>query len=85
MNISAEGTTLSDAWFQAFQKMIPPNPDNSSMLDYDTLNNNGKVLLLEYLTGLLRVPTYLQESEYGVDEELITDLNAEKDNLKNSK
>jgi len=55
------------------------------MLDYDTLNNNGKVLLLEYLTGLLRVPTYLQESEYGVDEELITDLNAEKDNLKNSK
>ena len=49
---------------------------------YDALNCSGKVLLLEYLTGLLRVPTYLEEPEFGVDEEQITELNEIKDNLK---
>ena len=52
---------------------------------YDSLNSSGKVFLLEYLTGLLRVPTYLEEPVFGVDEEQITELMEIKGNLKKSK
>ena len=47
---------------------------------YDNLNNTGKALLVEFMTGLLRVPSYLYEGEDGLDEKRITEL----DNIKNT-
>jgi transcriptional regulator with XRE-family HTH domain len=44
------------------------------LLAYASLNSKAKILLLEYLSGLLKVPAYLAEPEFGVDEAQISVL-----------
>jgi transcriptional regulator with XRE-family HTH domain len=45
------------------------------LIAYAALSNKGKAILLEYIAGLLKVPTYLKEPEFGIDEEQISELN----------
>ena|GEM_PF-1128813 len=41
------------------------------LLAYDYLNSDGKAVLLDYLTALLKTPLYLVEGEKGIDKEMI--------------
>ena len=44
------------------------------LLAYDCLNADGKALVIEYVKGILKVPSFLGEPDIGADEEIISGL-----------
>lgn len=59
----------------AVEQKLLGNGGEQLLLSYHCLNNSGKVLIIDYLVGLLRVPTYVDETEaMGIEQEKIDDL-----------
>lgn len=75
---------LGSAMKKACWDMLLADGGEQLLLAYNSLNRKGKALLVEYLSGILKVPTYLEESEFGVDEEQISELYEVKHNLENA-
>jgi len=55
-------------------EVLLENGGREILVAYDTLNNAGKATLIEFLNGLLRVPSYLEEGEEGLDASQVAEL-----------
>jgi transcriptional regulator with XRE-family HTH domain len=66
---------LGAAVQRAFFNVLLADGGEQLLIAYAALSNKGKAILLEYIAGLLKVPNYLKEPEFGVDEEQISNLN----------
>lgn len=72
---------LANSIESAVWQMLLSDGGEKLLIAYDCLNTQGKGLLLDYITCLLRVPVYLEEPEIGVDEIQIAELKDVKDKL----
>ena len=72
-----ETANQSVAW-----EMLLGGGGKELLLSFDYLNDKAKLLLLDYATSLLQVPSYLLIPDEGVDGELLRDLAKAKMDLK---
>lgn len=59
---------------KAYRDALFADGGEKLLFAYASLNSKAKALLLDYISGLLQVPAYLAEPEYGMDEGLISEL-----------
>jgi len=53
-----------------------------TLLAYDCLNAQGKTLLIDFLNGLLKVPSFIEEPDIGIDDEITAGLLTARNGLK---
>ena len=71
---------LGTAKHAAMQTLLS-NGGEEMLYAFSCLTAEGRVLVMEYLGGVLKVPSFIKEAEPGVDE-FITELAESKDKLK---